>query len=246
MNLKLIACEICYRECCLLMAESPHRCDAEFLPKGLHDLGVEKMKPRIQERIDAVSPHVYDAVILAYGLCSNGIVGLESRHSRLVIPRAHDCITLFMGSRKRYAEYFAAHPGTYYRTTGWFERNDAGSAGEITVPERLGLHVGYEELVEKYGEENARYVMESMGDATAHYDRIAFINMGLKCEARFRDMAREEAREKGWTFDRIEGSLDLLRRLIHGEWDDDFLVLQPGESVRASHDDGVINPCPCP
>ncbi|MFV1980286.1 MAG: DUF1638 domain-containing protein [Rhodothermia bacterium] len=33
-----------------------------------------------------------------------------------VLPRAHDCITLLMGSRTRYLEYFKAHPGTYFRS----------------------------------------------------------------------------------------------------------------------------------
>ena len=60
----------------------------------------------------------------------------------LVIPRAHDCIALFMGSRQRYREYFDAHPGTYYRTSGWIERDDATSAGEETVSQRLGLTGG--------------------------------------------------------------------------------------------------------
>ncbi|MDD4870009.1 MAG: DUF1638 domain-containing protein, partial [Kiritimatiellae bacterium] len=210
------------------------------LPKGLHDLGVEKMKPRLQERIDSVPDGKYDAVLLGYGLCNNGVAGLTSRNTRIVLPRAHDCITLFLGSRKKYQDCFNNSPGTYYRTTGWIERGDGESVDDVTISQKLGLHMKYEELVQKYGEDNAQYIMETMGDLTANYDKLAFICMGLDCEDHFASIAEKEAREKNLVFEKIQGSMDILRKLVNGEWDDDFLILQPGESVKASHDDDVI------
>lgn len=240
MRLKLLCCEVLFREVCRLMADSPHTCDAEFLPKGLHDLGVEKMTPRLQERIDRVPEGSCDAIVLVYGLCNNGITALRSRHTRLVAPRAHDCITLFFGSRERYRQYFDAHPGTYYRTTGWMERNDDSGANDITVARKLGLFLRREELVRQYGEDNANYIMETMGDATANYSRLSFISMGLDCEERFCQAARKEAAEKGWEFEEIKGDMELLRKLIHGRWDDDFLVLDPGLTIRPCYDDSII------
>ena len=241
MRFKIVCCEILYREICHLLAESPNTCSVTFLPKGLHDLGVDKMQPRLQENIDRIEEDGdCDAILLGYGLCNNGTVGLTARSVPLVIPRAHDCIALFLGCRGRYKEYFDSHPGTYYKTSGWIERNDTESAGEETVSQRLGLSMQYDELVEKYGEDNAQYIMETMGDPCEHYDRITFIDMGLPCDARFREQAAEEARERGWAFDVLEGSLKLLRKMLDGEWDDDFLVLQPGESVKPSHDADVM------
>lgn len=241
MRLKVLACEVFFREVCLLAADSPHTIDLAFLPKGLHDLGVERMVPRLQAEVDAVpADKGYDATVLVYGLCNNGIVGLQARDTRLVVPRAHDCITLYMGDRQRYLDYFNAHPGTYYRTTGWLEHADSTGAGEESVSQKLGLAVQYEELVAKYGEENARYIMETMGDTLQNYDRLTYIHMGLPCEGPFIEDARREAAEKGWTFDRVEGSLDLLRKLIHGNWDDSFLILEPGQAVKATHDTDII------
>lgn len=240
MRLKLICCEIFFREACHLLAEAPHTCDVEYLPKGLHDLGTDKMRPRLQERIDEVPESRYEAILLGYGLCNNGLAGLTARHTKLVIPKAHDCIALFMGSRRRYLDYFNSHPGTYYRTTGWYERDDASGSGEETVSQKLGLFLKYEELAAKYGEDNARYIMETMGDSTAHYDRVAFISMGLACEAPFRQRAVEEAREKGWAFEEVTGSLEILRKLVYGEWDEDFVVVPPGQSLRPTHDEDVI------
>ena len=112
MRLKLISCEIFYREMCAAVARSIHLIDITFLPKGLHDIGQEQMLPRLQEAVDAVDASRYNAILLGYGLCNLGIVGLTARSIPLVIPRAHDCITLFFGSRRRYQEYFDAHPGT--------------------------------------------------------------------------------------------------------------------------------------
>ena len=105
--------------------------------------------------------------------------------------------------------------------------------------QQLGMAMQYDELVEKYGEDNAQYIMESMGDTTANYDRLTFIRMGLGEEDAFCEVARQEATDKGWTFDEIEGSMSLLRRLLHGEWDDDFLRVESGQRIRATHDERI-------
>lgn len=244
MNFKVLCCEVFFRETCHLLADSPHKCDVEFLPKGLHDLGVEKMLPRLQEQVDQVEEGAYDAILLTYGLCNNGVAGLRASHTKLVIPRAHDCITIFMGSRDRYRDYFNEHPGTYYLTSGWIERNDPESAGDETVYQKLGLFMQYEEMVEKYGEDNARYVMETMGDGLANYDRVAFIRMGLDCEDAFAAQAKKEAEDKGWDYDEMQGSMEILRKLYNGEWDDDFLVVEPGESIESVHDHSVVAAVP--
>jgi len=97
--------------------------------------------------------------------------------------------------------------------------------------------------VAKYGEDNARYILETMGDGLANYDRIAFINMGLECEVPFRERARQEARERGWQFEELQGSLALLRKLIYGVWDDDVVVVPPGQSLRPTHDQDVLGAC---
>lgn len=47
MKLRLISCEVLYREMCDAVARSPHRVDVEFLPKGWHDLGGKRMAERI-------------------------------------------------------------------------------------------------------------------------------------------------------------------------------------------------------
>ena len=123
MRLKLIGCEVMYRELCAAVSRSPNQVDLEFLPKGLHDIGSAGMVERLQAALEGVDGSQYEAVLLGYGLCGNGLAGLTARSIPFIVPRAHDCITLFFGSRAAYREHFDAHPGTYYMTTGWRERN---------------------------------------------------------------------------------------------------------------------------
>ena len=122
MRLKAISCEILYREMCAAVARSPHQVDLEFLPKGLHDLGSKGMLRRLQATLDAVDDSRYEAIALGYALCGNGVAGLQARGRPVALPRAHDCITLFLGNKERYLDYFDSHPGTYFKTSGWIER----------------------------------------------------------------------------------------------------------------------------
>ena len=88
MRLKLIACEIFYRELCAAVARSVNQMDIEFLPKGLHDMGQAGMSARLAEVLAAVDETKYEAVLFGYALCSNGLVGLAARkHSAGYSPR---------------------------------------------------------------------------------------------------------------------------------------------------------------
>jgi len=124
MRFKLLACEILRREIDALTKDSPHQIDVEFLPAELHVIGRVRMKNRLSEYLAAVNEDGYDALLLGYALCSGGIVGLSAGKIPLIVPRAHDCITLFLGSRARYQDYFFANGGTYFMTTGYNALND--------------------------------------------------------------------------------------------------------------------------
>jgi hypothetical protein len=245
-KLKLLACEIFLRELCAAVARSPNRVDVEFLPKGLHDIGADKMRDRLQERIDAVTPSDYERVLLGYGLCNRGITGLRARELPIVVPRAHDCITLFFGGVARHAAYFAERPGAYFLTTGWIERGTA--AGELapqSISSQLGLDTDYETLVQRYGEDDAKELWAELGDMLHNYRRIAFIEMGVEPDGRFEKMARDQARAKGWEFEKIAGDAAMLGRLVDGPWQDaEFLVVPPGHRIVDRHDGTLMAAAP--
>ncbi len=250
-RLKFIGCEVVCREACYLTALSPHRIDVEFLRKGLHDLETADMLAKVQATVDAAdSDGEYEAIVLGYGRCNDGLVGLTARQTPLVIPLAHDCITLFFGSREAYQAYFDEHPGTYYKTSGWMEREDAWGGqegyaepayGQRGVIAKLGLAQSYESLVEQYGEENAAFIAESMGDWTKNYTRYLYLKMGVCTEDDYIEQIRQDAKDKGWEFELRDGSLGLLEKLLFGQWDDDFLIVPPGGVITSRNDAAALD-----
>lgn len=246
MRLKCITCDVLARPVYLGAAFSPHVVDVALERFGLHATPVQ-LRQVLQAHItEADKAGVYDTVVLAYGLCGKATHGLRAGGLPLVIPRAHDCITLFLGSRSRYDGEFEACPGTYWYVQDYLERMDSEnsplSIGAFTAGESEALYQAY---VEKYGEDNAAYLMEVMSAWQAHYQRAAYIDLGVGEGEHAADRAREEAQRRGWQFDALEGDLVLIRRLLNGDWDEaDFLVLNPGQQVEMVGGDAVIRAVP--
>jgi hypothetical protein len=233
----LVGCEVLLRELAEAVARSPHTIDVEFLPKGLHDLGGGRMRQALQAAVDHADPACHEAVLMGYALCGNGLHGLEARRVTLVAPRAHDCITLLMGSRQRYDAYFHAHEGVYFRSTGWLER--AHDIEQLARDARTDFTLA--DLIAKYGEENGRYLYDEVRRYEKRYRQLTFLETGLEPNDGFEQQARAEAAEKRWQFEKIRGDLGLFRKLVGGDWDpEDFLVVEPGGRIVASFDEGII------
>jgi hypothetical protein len=215
----------------------------KLVQRGLHNRP-GALREHLQGLIDGLEGQHYDAIVLGYGLCGQATAGLAARSLPLVLPRAHDCITLFLGSGERYREQFTQHPGTFWYAQDYIERDDgSGSALAMGSGTDTDLQAVYESYVAKYGKDNADYLVEVMGAWQSHYQRAAYIDMGLGgtgVEAR----AQAEAARRGWAFERLSGDLVLFRRLLFGEWggeaDKQFLVVSPGQSVVMTHDDRII------
>ena len=240
MRILLIGCEVIIRELCDAITRSPHVVDARFLSKGLHDLGAKAMRQGLQAAIDEVEARAetYDAIALGYGLCGNGLAGVEARSLPLVLPRAHDCITLLMGSCTRFESYFQDHPGVYYRSAGWVER---GADLEPLARNQTGMGFTLDALIERYGEDNGRFLYEELTHYQQTYQQLTFIETGIEPDDRFESAARSEATEKGWRFEKVRGDLGMFRGLLSGDWDDvNYLVVPPGHRIAARPDQGII------
>jgi len=243
MHLKVLVCEVLAREIFHCAARTPNTVDIELFTQGLHD-NSDVCRETLQPRIDSADAETYDAVLLAYGLCNNAVVGLRAGPVPLVIPRAHDCITLFLGSRKRYDEVFSQRPGTYYYTSGWLEYASRG--GDRVEPDaKSGLgpqrNLQYDKLVEQYGEDNAKYLMEAMSGWQRNYTHGIYIAFPWLAHLDLEKRVRRVCTDNEWEFVAIDGDLGLLEQMLSGEWsEEDFLRVEPGQRIAAVHDGSIV------
>ena len=209
-GIKVIACATVIEEMSPLLPPGLDYCVLDF---GLH-INPEALKRALQEAIDTSAASA-ETILLGYGLCSQAVVGLRANGCTLVVPKVDDCIAIFLGSGEAYKAQSRAEPGTYYLTKGWIE------AGDSPFDE-------YNSLVEQYGEKKARWLM---GKILKNYTRLALINTGQYELERYRDYSHRTAERFGLRYEEIPGSNTLIKKMLHGSWDDEFVVTRPGETI---------------
>ena len=246
MRLKLICCDVFAREIGALLRRSPHAISVKFLSKGLHEIGCALMREKLQDEINWTVARDFDAILLGYGLCGFGTVGLKAREVPLVIPRAHDCISILLGSRLKHEAQLEEHPGTYFRSSGWLERRqNPEHLKAISLAERNSLNSTSSALIADYGLDNGEFLAGILCEQTRRYDRLALIETGVEPDDRFERTSFLEAKHQGWKFEKIRGDLTLLLRFLLGEWDEaDFLVVKPGDAIHPTYDQGLVKSAP--
>lgn len=232
MRLKVISCAVLERELQLCASRSKNNIDLLLLEQGLHNTP-EELRRRVQEAIEQADQQDFDAIILGYGLCCRGTVGLHTAKTRLVIPRGHDCITFLLGSKECYREYFDSHPGVYWYSTGWIKHNDQ--------PSRSRYEKVLAEYTAKYGADNAKYLMETQQSWLSTYKLATYIDWGWPEASEQKSFTRRCAQEMGWAYDELIGDSDLLQRLLDGHWrPEEVFILEPGEVVGESFDETIF------
>jgi len=208
---RIIACATVIEEMLpLLPAEVPY----EVLEFGLH-IHPQELKKTLQKKVEEASPNA-DVLLLGYGLCSMAVVGLQATTATLVVPRTDDCIAIFLGSCDAYKEQSRKEPGTYYLTKGWIE------VGDTPFEE-------HQKLIEKYGEAKAERMTKLL---LKNYKRLAFIDTGQYEIERYREYARKTAEKFDLRFEDIDGSPALVNKMLFGPWDDEFVVVEPGQTIQ--------------
>ncbi len=223
------------REAYFCAARSKNVVDVVLMEQGLHD-EPEKLRREVQKALDNtcdIQGRPYDASLLGYGLCSNGIVGLSAKIP-IVAPRGHDCITLLLGSKDRYQEYFDSHRGVYWYSPGWIE------SGKQPSKERYEKML--EEYKEKYGDDNAQYLMEVEQTWIKEYNWATYVDWGVADSDEYKNYTKRCAEFLHWNYDELKGSPVLMQKLVDGNWDDgEFLVVKPGQKIGEDlTNDGII------
>ena len=191
----------------------------------------EDLRSALQRAIDGVAAGQCDAIAIGYGLCNRGIVGLEARAVPVVIPRAHDCIGMLLGSSRCYLAQLEAQPGTYFQSAGWLENSPAGgrSASRILPSARTPMSPA-----NSWWKNTARKtpIICSNNSTTSPGTISGWPTSLRRCPGRQNGRSGGNGRERGWKFERLPGDLGWLRRLLNADWNErEFLKLKPGERV---------------
>lgn len=229
MKTALLACDVFKDELEALGARSS---PIRWLEMGLHDQP-DVLRGEIQHAIGELETDpAVEAIVLVYGLCGNGLVGVRAGRCPLVLPRAHDCISVMLGGPARHEAFQREHPDTYFYSPGWIRgKRVPGPDREKHLRELYGERYGDdEELIDD--------LVEVDRETFARHSCAAYVD--LTGDARAESYCRECAQHLGWKFRRLEGDPTLLRDLLAGSWDEErFLVVPPGQRI-ALHDNRVV------
>ncbi len=230
----IILCQVLELEIEHFASGAEHIVRIICLEQGLHN-EPNKLREQVQAAVEQIEEETEaEMIVLGYGLCSRGTEGVRTRRCRLVVPRAHDCITLLLGDKQRYSEYVAKHPGTYWYSPGWIKHH---------LPPGPQRHEAmYREYCEKYGEDNAQFLMDTEKQWHANYDRATYVDVnGIGATREDVQYTQECARWLGWNFDQQDGDPQLLQELVLGPWATErFVIVEPGETIRLTGDESVI------
>ena len=234
MRIHIISCRVLTREFSAFIAKADNHIDVSWLPQGLHDVPAVLHK-RLDATLDQIEEEIAskqikrapDYIVLGDGLCSNATTGLVARSIPLVVPRADDCITLFLGSRERYQEFFTKYSGTYWLTNEWVENSDEVQPNYFEDLRR--------ELMEKYDgdEDTVEYLMSVSASYVKNYKRVGFIKSCVHEDPRAEALARGYADRYGLDFFDLQGDNGLLKKIIEGDFDEEnFLTVPPGYGIK--------------
>jgi len=216
-NRVVIACRVMEQELNALLPECPADVclDLRFMDQQLHRTP-DRMPAIIQQEIDSAADTA-DEIVLGYGLCSNGIVGVYAPRQYLYVPHVHDCVALLLGSRAAYYKAFQERAGTYYITPGWVKE------------EKDPLGILENEYIPRMGREDAVW---GLNEELKHYSHIALIDTQVSDIEPLRTRATENARFLDKKYTEIKGSRNYFRKILYGPYEaPDFLCLPPDTPV---------------
>ena len=228
----VIACAVLARDMKEIARELGLELEFTFLEAGLHE-NPHKLNKKVQEAIDTIAGNRDgDRIIIGYGVCGKGTVGLAARDIPLVIPRVHDCIALFLGGDQAYQEQFKRFPGTYYLSAGWCEEKAEPVSQRRKKAWFGNRQLVYEDLKNSHGQKTADHTFAFLNSWQKNYQRAAFIETRSGQAPKYESMAKDMAKAYGWQFERITGDQGLLRQMMTTTASTSrVLVVPPGHAI---------------
>ena len=220
---KLLACETLRDEIEMLVAQEKIEIETKWMSNELHT-HPENLRAALHDEIDASKD--IDELLFAYGNCGNGLVGLKSETSTLIIPKFGDCIDIMLW-RCHHLERVRTY--TYFLTQGWLN----GGHG-------LEWEIDYN--LKRFGEKRAKKIMDMM---YKHYKELMLIDTGAYDVAAAMPRVKRIAKAVDMEPVIQKGDLTPLKKLLLGLWDEDFCIVKPGQTTTYKDFDGTNLRLPC-
>lgn len=208
MNTLIIACRTIAAELNTAIRETACPDPVLWVDAGLHR-STAALRSCLQNELNRIGN--VDRVLLAFGFCGHAVQDLTPGRFTLILPRVDDCISLLLDPGKNGKE-----KGTFYLTQGWLEHE-------------ISLWNEYQQTIERYGQKKADRVYRIL---LSGYRQLGLINTGASELPELLAKGREIARAFDLKQRVLSGTIRYLKKLLTGPWDEEFIVIPPGESVR--------------
>jgi hypothetical protein len=211
MGTVVLACQTLKDELCMAMRETEINYPVFYIEPALHNTP-NALQRRIQEELNRMGNA--SKILLVFGFCGNSLLGIKSSIATLVIPKVDNCISLLLGSGAT-KKKISKEMETYFLAKGWLgcENN---------------LIKEFEYCVNRYGQAGALRIMKIM---VRNCKRLLLIDTGTYPVDSIIAQTREFAAELGMCHEVVSGSPRLLHKLLLGPWDEEFIILEPGQEL---------------
>lgn len=157
-------------------------------------------------------PEETETVLVAMGFCGGSWDGVRAPF-RVVMPRVDDCVSLLLQTGDRPISDLKAPRHLYVRALD---------------PSTESFKRIFDSLTRDKDEETRRRYHE---DWKSYYDCISIIDTGIN-DCRRKDYFDTVKADADWLDAKTEyvpGGTYLIEKLLSGEWDEQFIVLEPNE-----------------
>lgn len=156
----------------------------------------------------------YSLVLVAYGVCGGGTVGLVCRGVPVVVMNRDDCASVLLGSCTARATECMKCPGTWYCHRGDVERRAAGSS----LHDIQGI---FGPSTSAAVSSNEDFLKSEMERVVSSYSRLLYIKTSREEGGGEDDeimWAQSQAETNGWSFEITQGTNELIESLLGGNW----------------------------